>query len=114
MRSPTGPHESVLLDSLGGDRDSAAIRHPVSEPEEAVDAFSHTRGADGVIPHRTPGTAADNLGGGRPHGEPHRGCDQQGLTTPQCTKHVNDIAPERPPHYGGDPIPASGAMHHLP
>ena len=63
----------MTLDSPRGDRDSAAIRHPVSEPEEAVDAFCHTRGADGVIPQRIPGTVADNLGSDRSHRETYRG-----------------------------------------
>ena len=54
----------MTLDSPRGDRDSAAIRHPVSEPEEVVDTFTHTRGANRGIPHRPLGTATGNLGGG--------------------------------------------------
>ena len=76
MHSPMGPHVSVLFDSPGGDLDSAAIRHSVSELVEGVDVLSHTQGDDGVIPHRPLGTVADNLGGGRPHRAPHRGHDQ--------------------------------------
>ena len=39
--SPTGPHESVLLDCPRGDQDSAPILHPVLESEESVETFAH-------------------------------------------------------------------------